>query len=165
LIIEARIKCFNNYFYKRDKTIKNTEAKEITSYIYILFFLKFHKGGTMNQEKGVRDWAIVLKKLEEKLEEAHKKAGNLTGKFELELANMRSMLDDKIQEAKILKEQLSEFQGKKDDLKQKEEKFLNELQQIRDEKIKLDSDLEEKNKEVIELKKKIKMMRRDLQKS
>ncbi|MFX1499519.1 MAG: hypothetical protein ACFFDH_00990 [Promethearchaeota archaeon] len=77
--------------------------------------------------------------LEEKLEEAHKKSGNLTGKFELELVNMRSMLDDRGEEIKSLKE---------------------EIRELLDSKIKL----EEKDKEIIELKKRIKLMRRDMQK-
>ena len=107
----------------------------------------------------------LIERYEEKLEEAHKKSGNLTGKFELELANMRSMLDDRSQEIKSMREQLKELQSKTGDTIQKEEKFLSDLQQIKDEKLKLESDLEEKNKEVIELKKRIKLMRRDIQKS
>ena len=97
----------------------------------------------------------LLERYEEKLEEAHEKAGNMTGKFEFELANMRSMLDDKTQEVKGLREQLKQT----GDTKQKEE-----LQKIKDEKSKLESDLEEKDKEIIELKKRIKLLRRDLQK-
>jgi chromosome segregation ATPase len=100
----------------------------------------------------------LLDRLEQKLEEAHKNSGNLTGKFELELANIRSMLDNRTEEAKILKAKLIELQDKKDD------KLLSDLQQVKDEKAKLESDLEEKNEEIIELKKKIKLMRRDLQK-
>jgi chromosome segregation ATPase len=103
----------------------------------------------------------LIERYEEKLEEAHKKAGNLTGKFELELANMRSMLDDRTQEVKSLREQLKET----GDTKQLEEQFSNDLQKFKDEKSKLESDLEEKDKEIIELKKRIKLMRRDLQKS
>jgi chromosome segregation ATPase len=95
-----------------------------------------------------------IEHLEQKLEEAHKKSGNITGKFELELANMRSMLDDRGEEIENLKEYLNKIQNK-----------TQESQQIKDEKIKLESDLEERNKEIIELKKKIKLMRRDMQKS
>ncbi|TKJ19773.1 MAG: hypothetical protein CEE43_14315 [Promethearchaeota archaeon Loki_b32] len=107
----------------------------------------------------------LIEHLEVKLEEAHRKSGNLTGKFELELANMRSMLDDRGQEIKSLRENLNELQSKTGYTKQKEEKFLSDLQQLKDEKLKLELDLEEKNKEIIELKKKIKLMRRDLQKT
>ena len=50
----------------------------------------------------------LIERLEEKLEEAHKKSGNLTGKFELEFANMRSMLDGRGDEIKSLKEKLKD---------------------------------------------------------
>jgi hypothetical protein len=65
-----------------------------------------------------------------------------------------------MQEVKILKEQLKET----GDTKQLEEQFLGDLQKIKDKKSKLESDLEEKDKEIIDLKKRIKLMRRDLQK-
>jgi chromosome segregation ATPase len=107
----------------------------------------------------------IVERLEEKLEDAHKKSGNLTGKFELELANMRSMIEDKGQQIKSLTEQLKELQNKPDESKQIEEKFLKEIQDIKDEKLKLESEIITKSEEIIELKKKIKLMRRDLQKS
>ena len=107
----------------------------------------------------------LIERLEEKLEEAHKKSGNLTGKFELEFANMRSMLDGRGDEIKSLKEKLKELQSSKDESKQTEEKILSDIQMFQDEKLKAELDLEEKNKEIIELKKKIKLMRRDIQKS
>ncbi|MFX1590692.1 MAG: hypothetical protein ACFFC1_21375, partial [Promethearchaeota archaeon] len=107
----------------------------------------------------------LIEHLEVKLEEAHKKSGNLTGKFELELANMRSILDNKDDEIMSIKEELKKLQSETQESQQIEEKILNDIQQVKDEKIKLESDLEEKNKEIIELKKKIKLMRRDLQKS
>ncbi len=107
----------------------------------------------------------LIEHFEVKLEEAHRKSGNLTGKFELELANMRSMLDDRGQEIKSLRENLNTLQSKTGDIKHKEERFLSDLQQLKDEKAKLESDLGTKNEEIIELKKKIKLMRRDMQKS
>jgi len=64
------------------------------------------------------------------------------------------MLDDRGEEIENLKEYLNKIQNK-----------TQESQQIKDEKIKLESNLEERNKEIIELKKKIKLMRRDMQKS
>ncbi len=75
------------------------------------------------------------------------------------------MLDDRTQEVKTLREQLKDFQSKSGDVKHQEDKLLGDIQQLKDEKSKLESDLEEKNKEIIELKKRIKLMRRDLQKS
>ena len=71
------------------------------------------------------------------------------------------MLDNRTQDVKGLREQLKEA----GDTKQIEEQFSNDLQKVNDEKLKLESDLEEKDKEIIELKKRIKLMRRDLQKS
>jgi chromosome segregation ATPase len=106
----------------------------------------------------------MIEHLEKKLEEAHKKAGNLTGKFELEMANMRSMIDYKDDQIKSLKGELKEIQTKIDNTEQIEKKFLDELEQLKNEKMKLDSDCEEKNNEIIDLKKKIKLMRRDMQK-
>ncbi|MFX1391184.1 MAG: hypothetical protein ACFE9Z_14050 [Promethearchaeota archaeon] len=107
----------------------------------------------------------IIERLELKLEEAHKKSGNITGKFELELANMRSIIDDKGQEIKSLKEQVKVLQNKPDESKQIEEKYLSEIQQIKDEKLKMESEITTKNEEIIELKKKIKLMRRDMHKS
>ncbi len=101
---------------------------------------------------------------EEKLEEAHKKLGNLSGKFELELGSMRNMLDDRDVDIKNLTEGTQKLQDGLQESKQIEEKLLSNIQKMKDEKIKWDSDLEENNKKIVELKKKIKLMRRDLKK-
>ena len=45
-----------------------------------------------------------------------------------------------------------------------EDKILNDITKLKDENLKLESDLENKDTELIELKKKIKLMRRDLSK-
>ncbi|KKL64116.1 hypothetical protein LCGC14_2168270 [marine sediment metagenome] len=102
---------------------------------------------------------------EEKLEEAHKKFGNLAGKFELELGSMRNMLDDRDNDLKNLTESTQKLQDELQESEQIEEKLLNEIQKMKDEKIKWESDLEENNKKIIELKKTIKLMRRDMQKA
>ena len=107
----------------------------------------------------------LINHLEEKLEEAHVKSGNLTGKFELELANLRSLLDGKDEEIKTLKEESIKFKKELSEYQQVDEKLLSDIQNIKDEKLKKESELDEKNKEIIELKKKIKLMRRDMQKS
>ncbi len=106
----------------------------------------------------------LINHLEEKLEEAHKKSGNLTGKFELELGSMRNMLDDRDKDIKNLTEVTQKLQDELQESKQIEEKLLNNIQKIKDEKLKWESDLEENNKEIMELKKKIKLMRRDMKK-
>ena len=54
----------------------------------------------------------MMNHLEEKLEESHKKAGNLTGKFEFELANLRNLLDDRNKEIKPLRDKISELKKK-----------------------------------------------------
>ena len=50
------------------------------------------------------------------------------------------------------------------ELKQREEKLLNDIQTYKDENLKLKSEIEDKVLEIIALKKKIKLMRRDMQK-
>ena len=107
----------------------------------------------------------LIEHFEVKLEEAHRKSGNLTGKFELELANMRSMLDGRGQEIKSLRENLNAFQSETQEITKMKEGMLNDIQKVKDEKAKLESDLATRNEEIIELKKKIKLMRRNMQKS
>ena len=46
-----------------------------------------------------------------------------------------------------------------------EDRILTEMQKVKDEKLKVESALENKEEELIELKKKIKVMRRDIKKS
>ena len=46
-----------------------------------------------------------------------------------------------------------------------EDRLLTEIQTIKDTKLKMESQLENKDTEIIDLKKKIKTLRRDLQKS
>jgi len=107
----------------------------------------------------------LINRLEQKLEEAHKKSGNTTGKFEIELGNMRNLLDGKDDEIKTLRDKLINVDTKLQENKKIEDKFLGDIQNIKDEKLKLESDIEEKNKEVVELKKRIKLMRRDMKKA
>ncbi len=107
----------------------------------------------------------LIDRLEQKLEEAHKKSGNITGKFELELGNLRNLLDGKADEIKTLRDKLSSVDTELQEYKKIEDKILGDIQIIKDEKLKLESDTEDKDKEIIELKKRIKLMRRDLQKS
>lgn len=99
----------------------------------------------------------LIEHLEKKLEEAHKDSGNLTGKFEVELGSMRKMLDDRDEEIKGLIEEKSKSQIEFEDSKRKEEKIHFELHEKKDENVKLES-------EIVELKKKIKLMRRDMNK-
>lgn len=107
----------------------------------------------------------LINRLEEKLEDAHKKSGNITGKFEMELANLRNLLDGKDNEIKTLKENYQNIDSELHEYKKIEEKILGDIQNIKDEKLKLESEIDLKNNEIVDLKKKIKLMRRDLQKS
>jgi chromosome segregation ATPase len=107
----------------------------------------------------------IINRLEEKLEEAHKKSGNITGKFELELGNLRNLLDGKDNEIKPLREKLISLDTELHEYKKIEDKILGDIQILKDDNLKLESDIEEKDEEIIELKKRIKLMRRDLKKS
>ena len=75
------------------------------------------------------------------------------------------MLDGKDDEIKTLRDKLINVDTKLQENKKIEYKFLGDIQNIKDEKLKLESDIEEKNKEVVELKKRIKLMRRDMKKA
>ena len=46
-----------------------------------------------------------------------------------------------------------------------EDRILTEMQNVKDDKLKAESQLEDKEKELVELKKKIKILRRDIKKS
>ena len=107
----------------------------------------------------------IIDRLEEKLEEAHKKSGILTGKFELELANLRNILDEKENVIKNLRIEATTTQESSQEIEQLKEKNLDDFKKIKDEKMVLESEIEQKNDEIIELKKKIKLMRRDLQRN
>jgi len=107
----------------------------------------------------------ISNRLEQKLEEAHKKSGNITGKFELELGNLRNLLDGKDDDIKTLRDKLISVYTELQEYKKIEDKILGDLQIIKDDKLKLESDIEEKNNEIVELKKRIKLMRRDMKKA
>ena len=107
----------------------------------------------------------LITHFEEKLEEAHNKSGIMTGKFELELGNLRNLLDGKNYEIKEIKEDNNRLKTELKEYKSIEEKILGDIQNLKDEKLKRESELETKESEIIDLKKRIKLMRRDLLKS
>jgi len=107
----------------------------------------------------------LIRHLEERLEEAQEKSGHITGKFEVELAHMRNIIDGKDSEIKELKEKAFGIENKLNETEKIDDKLLSDIQEIKDDKLKLESELEKKNQELVELKKKIKLMRRDLAKS
>ncbi|MCK4688281.1 MAG: hypothetical protein KAT66_09125 [Candidatus Lokiarchaeota archaeon] len=107
----------------------------------------------------------LISRLEERLEEAQEKSGHITGKFEVELAHMRNIINGKDSEIKELKEKAFGMENKLSETEKIEEKLLSDIQDIKDDKLKMESELEKKDLELVELKKKIKLMRRDLAKS
>jgi exonuclease SbcC len=103
----------------------------------------------------------LIKLLEEKLDKAQKS----NAKCEVEINKQNDLLNGKDSEIKSLKEKFTEISNKLYESDRIEEKILNDLQQVKDEKLKLETTIDEKKKEIVELKKKIKLMRRELSKS
>ncbi|MHA1471966.1 MAG: coiled-coil domain-containing protein, partial [Promethearchaeota archaeon] len=132
-----------------------------------------------NKEKRIKNLVLEIEKLTQKnitneefinqiqarLEESQEKSGNITGKFELEIMNLRNTVDEQLAEIKDIRESEKELKNKLRESDQIEDRILTEMQKVKDEKIKLESTLEHKEKELIELKKRIKVMRRDIKKS
>lgn len=107
----------------------------------------------------------LIKRLEVKLEEGQKKFGAVEGKFELDLTNLKETVKEKVSEINSLKENDLLLQNKLKEADLIEDKILSDLQNIKNEKLKLESELQKKENELVELKKKVKIMRRDLSKS
>ncbi len=74
-------------------------------------------------------------------------------------------MDGKDNEIKTLRERLSSVDSELNEYKEIEDKILSDIQVLKDDKLRLESDIEEKDMEIVELKKRIKLLRRDLQKS
>ena len=74
-------------------------------------------------------------------------------------------VDEQVTEIKDLREKEESLKNKIFESEQIEDRILTEMQSIKDEKLKAESQLEDKEKELIELKKKIKIMRRDIKKT
>jgi len=99
------------------------------------------------------------------LEESQEKSGNISGKLELEIINLRNIVDEQVTEIKELREKGENLKNKIFESEQIEDRILTEMQNVKDEKMKLEAELENKVNEAVELKKKIKVMRRDIKKS
>ncbi len=106
-----------------------------------------------------------INQIQARLEESQEKSGNITGKFELEIMNLRNVIDEQIAEIKDIRENDKVLKNKLEESDQIEDRILTEMQKVKDDKLRLESALESKEKELIELKKKIKIMRRDINKS
>ena len=77
---------------------------------------------------------------------------------------MRNLIEDKNAEIKHLNEYKSKLKDKLYEAEQIRNRILTQLQQAKDEKLRLEVDLESKEKELIDLKKKFKLLRREVQK-
>lgn len=96
----------------------------------------------------------ITRRLEERLEESHK----TIAKYELELESIK----EKESEIEALRESDRVLKNKFREAEQIEDRLLTDLQKVKDEKLRVEAELEGKDAEIIELKKKIKLMRRDL---
>jgi len=106
-----------------------------------------------------------IDQIQARLEESQEKSGNTTGKLELEIINLRNVVDEQIAEIKEVREKGENLKNKIYESEQIEDRILTEMQNVKDEKMKLEAELENKGEELVELKKRIKVMRRDIKKS
>ncbi len=103
----------------------------------------------------------LIKRLETKLEKSQMNSA----KLEVELSNKINSEVELSNEIKTLKDKIDELNKKLREGERIEDKLLDDMQKIKDEKLKLELEQEKKNGEIIELKKKIKLMRREISKS
>ncbi|MFW9936093.1 MAG: hypothetical protein ACFFD5_00440 [Candidatus Thorarchaeota archaeon] len=137
---------------KKDREKKEERIKEL-----VLEVEKLNQKTKTNED--------FIARLQKNLEDSQEKSGNITGKFELEIANLRNLIDDKDAEIKDMKENETQLKNKLYEAEQIEDRILTELQKVKDENIKFESEIEKKENELVDLKKKIKIMRRDMKKS
>jgi chromosome segregation ATPase len=137
------------------------------------------KKDVLNKEKRIKNLVMEIEKLTQKnltneefinqiqarLEESQEKSGNVSGKLELEIMNLRNVVDEQVTEIKDLREKEEILKNKIFESEQIEDRILTDMQSIKDENLKSESRLEDKEKELIELKKKIKILRRDNKKT
>ena len=106
-----------------------------------------------------------INQIQARLEESQEKSGNQYGKLELEIINLRNLVDEQVTEIKELREKGENLKNKIFESEQIEDRILTEMQNVKDEKMKLEIELENKDNELVELKKRIKVMRRDIKKT
>ena len=136
---------------------KDVEKKEERVKNLVLEIEKLTQKNITNEE--------FINQIQARLEESQEKSGNITGKFELEIMNLRNISDEQIAEIKGIRANEKVLKNKLEESEQIEDRILTEMQKVKDEKLKLETELENKEIEIIELKKKIKIMRRDINKS
>jgi len=106
-----------------------------------------------------------INQIQARLEESQEKSGNISGKLELEIISLRNTVDEQVIEIKELREKGENLKNKIFESEQIEDRILTDMQNVKDEKMKLEAELENRDKELVELKKRIKVMRRDIKKS
>ena len=136
---------------------KDVEKKEERIKNLVLEIEKLTQKNLTNEE--------FINQIQARLEDSQEKSGNITGKFELEIMNLRNVNDEQIAEIKDLRDNEKNLKNKLQESEQIEDRILTEMLNVKDENLKIESALEDKEKELIELKKKIKIMRRDIKKS
>jgi len=136
---------------------KDLEKKEERINNLVLEIEKLTQKNLTNEE--------FINQIQERLEGSQEKSGNIVGKLELEIINLRNTIDEQITEIKDLRENEKKLKDKLYEAEQIEDRILTEMQKVKDEKLKLESKSEAKDSELVELKKKIKVMRRDIKKS
>jgi chromosome segregation ATPase len=136
---------------------KDVEKKEERIKNLVLDVEKLTQKNITNEE--------FINQIQARLEESQEKSGNITGKFELEIMNLRNVIDEQIAEIKDIRENENVLKNKLHESDQIEDRILTEMQKVKDEKLKAESAFENQEKELIELKKRIKIMRRDIKKS
>ena len=111
-------------------------------------------------QKEIADQEII-KRLEASLEKAQKSSA----KFEIHSNTNIELLNEKEQELKNAANKIKDLNDKVDEAEKIEDKILNDLTKAKEKNLKIESELEKKTAELVDLKKKIKIMRRDLSKS
>ncbi len=106
----------------------------------------------------------IIDRTEKKLTEAIRAEGSMSGKYELELSKIQNLLNEKEVEIEKLKASQVDLKNKLHETELIEDKILTDFQAVKDENLKLESKLEKAELELVELKKRIKFMRRDIQK-
>ena len=72
------------------------------------------------------------------------------------------LLEDNDEKITTLNKRVEQLKRKQHESEKIEEGLLNDLQDVKDEKLKLESAVSKKDEEIVELKKRIKILRRDM---
>ncbi|MFX1447060.1 MAG: hypothetical protein ACFFCG_02850 [Promethearchaeota archaeon] len=136
---------------------KDLSKKEERIKILVMEIEKLTQKNLANEE--------FINQIQARLEESQEKSGNISGKLELEIMNLRNVVDQQVGEIKELRGKEVFLKNKIFESEQIEDRLLTEMQNVKDEKLKVESQLENKEKELVELKKKIKILRRDIKKT